>query len=76
MLPKFDYIKPVSTKEAVDFLSQHGKESKILAGGTDLLVLMRAGVVRPRYIVDIKGIRSLKMTEYAMRCPERILLRL
>jgi carbon-monoxide dehydrogenase medium subunit len=64
MLPKFDYIKPASIKETVDFLNCHGKESKILAGGTDLLVLMRAGASRPRYVVDIKGIRELKMMEY------------
>lgn len=64
MLPKFDYVEETSIGEAVNFLSCHGNESKILAGGTDLLVLMRAGAVKPKYVVDIKPIKELRLIKY------------
>lgn len=40
-------------------LAEHGREAKLLAGGTDLLVLMRDRLVRPKYVIDIKGIEEL-----------------
>ncbi len=64
MLPKFDYVKPKTLKEAVDFLSLHGNEAKILAGGTDLLVLMRDEAVKPKYLVDIKAVKELNTISY------------
>jgi CO/xanthine dehydrogenase FAD-binding subunit len=40
-------------------LAEHGADAKLLAGGTDLLVSMRERLVRPRYVIDVKGIRDL-----------------
>jgi carbon-monoxide dehydrogenase medium subunit len=45
--------------EAVSFLAECGKESKILAGGTDLIVMMRGRDLTPKSIIDIKGISTL-----------------
>lgn len=58
-LPKFDYLKPKTMREAVNLLAEHGEDAKIFAGGTDLLVLMRDRVVRPKYLIDIKSIEEL-----------------
>jgi carbon-monoxide dehydrogenase medium subunit len=58
-LPKFDYLRPKTMREAVNLLVEHGEDAKILAGGTDLLVLMRDRVVRPKYLIDVKGIEEL-----------------
>jgi len=58
-LPKFDYIKPRTTEELSVALAEHGADAKLLAGGTDLLVLMRDRLVRPKYVIDIKGIEDL-----------------
>lgn len=63
-MPKFDYIKLKTLKEVVDFLSLHGKEAKILAGGTDLLVSMREETIKPKYLVDIKKIEELNTLSY------------
>lgn len=60
MLPKFEYVKLKSVGDSVDFLDQHGEETKILAGGTDLLVLMRGGTIKPRYLLDIKSVDEVK----------------
>jgi carbon-monoxide dehydrogenase medium subunit len=59
-LPEFDYIRPKSVEELTSILAKHGSEAKLMAGGTDLLVLMRDRLVRPRYVVDIKGIGELQ----------------
>lgn len=55
----FEYAKPTSVKEALDLLGAQWGESEILAGGTDLLALMKDNVAAPKRLVDIKGIREL-----------------
>lgn len=58
-LPKFDYLKPKTVEELTALLAEHGREARLLAGGTDLLVLMRDRLARPKYVIDIKGIEEL-----------------
>ncbi len=48
------YVAPRSLDEAVGAYAAAGSAARILAGGTDLLVQMRSGVVKPGVIVDIK----------------------
>ena len=50
------YEAPTTTKEAVKLMANAKGKAVILAGGTDLLVRMKSGVVEPSLIVDIKGI--------------------
>ncbi len=59
-LPKFDYLKPKTVEELAGILADHAEDAKIFAGGTDLLVLMRGRLVRPKYLVDIKEIEELR----------------
>ena len=54
-----EYLRPLSLEEAVDFLSDHGPETKPLAGGTDLLIDMRSGKLKARYIMDVARIPEL-----------------
>jgi len=56
----FDYIRPRSISEAVDFLKTHGSESRMLAGGTDLLIQLRNNEIQPSFIVDLKQIAELQ----------------
>src|SRR5258707_6921328 len=50
------YEAPDSLEGAVALLAAAQGEARVLAGGTDLLVQMRADVVTPELIVDIKKI--------------------
>ena len=50
------YEAPESIGEAVDLLAGGGPRGRVLAGGTDLLVQLRAGTIAPDVIIDIKGI--------------------
>ena len=53
------YLAPQTLDEAIGAFAAAGSAGRILAGGTDLLVQMRAGVVRPGLIVDIKKISEM-----------------
>ncbi|MFO8042204.1 MAG: FAD binding domain-containing protein [Alkalispirochaeta sp.] len=59
MLHDFLYHDPGSTSEALSLLKEHGEESAVLSGGTDLLVAIRAGLTKPRHVIDLKGIDEL-----------------
>lgn len=56
MLYEFDYHAPKSQRELLDILSGEGGNARILAGGTDLMVNIRLGFVRPGRVVDLKKI--------------------
>lgn len=53
------YHRPLSTEEAVATLASEPETSRILVGGTDLLVAMRHQAVEPTVVVDIKGVWDL-----------------
>ncbi len=63
-LPKFEYLRPKTLEEALEMLSEHGENVAILAGGTDLIVDLRFRLKRPKYVMDIKGIKELHVLEY------------
>jgi len=53
------YLAPATLDEAIGAFAKAGSAGRILAGGTDLLVQMRAGVLKPGVIVDIKKIPEM-----------------
>ncbi len=53
------YESPESIESAVALLA-NGIGTRILAGGTDLLVQLRAGLIEPELVVDIKNIRATR----------------
>ena len=57
------YLAPRTLDEAISAYAAAGSAARILAGGTDLLVQMRSGAVRPGLIVDIKKIAEITAIE-------------
>ncbi|MEQ8818146.1 MAG: xanthine dehydrogenase family protein subunit M [Thalassobaculum sp.] len=57
------YLAPQTLDEAVGAFAAATGAARILAGGTDLLVQMRSGMVRPGLIVDIKKIPEMMAIE-------------
>jgi aerobic carbon-monoxide dehydrogenase medium subunit len=53
------YVAPTTLEEAIAAFAAAGSAGRILAGGTDLLVQMRSGMVKPGLIVDIKKIAEI-----------------
>ena len=63
MLSKFTYSRPESIEEALQYLEEN-QDTKVLAGGTDLLVLLRRNAIDCKHVLDIKGIPEIQKIEY------------
>jgi len=60
MIPgAFEYFSPRSLNEALDLLSTHKDDVKILAGGQSLIPLMKLRLAKPAYVVDLGRISGL-----------------
>ncbi len=56
----FEYASPETTDQAVHLLGNNWDDAAPLAGGTDLLSLMKDDVIAPKRLVNIKDIRELR----------------
>jgi carbon-monoxide dehydrogenase medium subunit len=61
---RFDYLEPQSIEEALALLSQYHGKSKIIAGGTDLILQIRNRAVKPEYVIDITRIPGLDLITF------------
>ena len=61
--PDFQYVKPATLDAALELMRIHGTCAKPLAGGTDLAVHLKEGVITPAWVVDLKGIAELRRCE-------------
>jgi xanthine dehydrogenase YagS FAD-binding subunit len=68
----FEYATPKSKEQAVGLLGQNWGQSELLAGGTDLLALMKDDVVTPKRLVNVKSIAGLDGVSYNARTGLRI----
>ncbi len=60
-----DYAHPQTVREAVNLMADAGEGgARALAGGTDLLVHLRANVFTPEVVVDVKGVPELNEVSY------------
>lgn len=64
-LPKFNYFSPSSLGETLKMLRDYKGKSRLLAGGTDVLVKMKKGAVSPDVVVDLSKISELSFIELA-----------
>ena len=58
-LKEFKYFAPTTVEEAISVLKDYGKRPKVLAGGTDLLPMMKLRALTPEYVVSLKRIAGL-----------------
>ena len=56
----FEYAAPSTKEQAIQALGASWGETEVLAGGTDLLSMMKEHLSTPRRVVDIKGIQELR----------------
>lgn len=56
----FQYARPESLDELLALLQQHGPHARLLAGGTDLMVRLRARRDVPRIVIDLKHVGALR----------------
>jgi len=56
----FEYASPETKEQAVGLLAASWGQSEVLAGGTDLLALMKDDILQPRRLVNLKEIPELR----------------
>ena len=67
-LPEFELLRPRSVEEALKARAAH-PDSRLLGGGTDLIVNIRRGIVAPPVLIDMNGVSELR----AIKADERAL---
>jgi xanthine dehydrogenase YagS FAD-binding subunit len=60
MMRPFEYVSPNSRSQAISVLGVTWGNTEVLAGGTDLLALMKDDVVAPKRLVNIKDVADLR----------------
>lgn len=57
---RFGLLEPRTLEEACRFLAQLKEEAKVIAGGQNLLPLLRQRRIKPRVLVNIKGLSKME----------------
>ena len=63
-LPAFDYVKVKSLEEASALAKEKGDKAVLMAGGTDVILLVHAKAIPADTVIDIKEIPGLDQIEY------------
>jgi len=58
-VPHFDYLAPTTIDEVVAALVKGGKDARVMAGGTDLMVKIRHRALFPKQLISLKRIDGL-----------------
>jgi xanthine dehydrogenase YagS FAD-binding subunit len=58
-MQKFEYASPTTKEQTVALLAKDWGETEVLAGGTDLISLMKDFIVTPKRVINIKNIKGL-----------------
>ncbi|MDO9533837.1 MAG: xanthine dehydrogenase family protein subunit M [Bacillota bacterium] len=63
-LNNFEYFAPKTPGEALDLVGRMGNKAKVLAGGTDLIIMMKEKMIQPEYLIDINNVKEFKGISY------------
>jgi carbon-monoxide dehydrogenase medium subunit len=62
-LPDIECLFPKTVEEALSMLEKHNGSSRVIAGGTDVLIKLKRRNISAKYIIDLKGIGGLNFIE-------------
>ncbi len=63
-MKKFDYSKPKTLEEALTLLGKYGGKAKLIAGGTDVIVMIKQKTLAPDVLVSLQGIPGLDQIKF------------
>jgi xanthine dehydrogenase YagS FAD-binding subunit len=63
-MKNFEYAQPRTENEVLDLLSPVPGQTELLAGGTDMIGLMKRMVVTPERVVNVSDVESMRSIEY------------
>ena len=61
----FEYVRAKDIPDAIALLNKYGDESRVFAGGTELLVNIKQHAINPKVLIDIKAISDLAYIKFA-----------
>ena len=61
---RFQHTNARTVKEVVSFLSDSWDDSRIIAGGTDIVGETKKDIIRPKKLINIKTIKELDFIKY------------
>jgi carbon-monoxide dehydrogenase medium subunit len=56
----FDYHEPATLAEALKLVKEHGDDANLIAGGTNLVIMMRQGLVQPKHVIGMRKLKELR----------------
>jgi carbon-monoxide dehydrogenase medium subunit len=59
MLRRFRMEEPESVTEVAELLARFGESAKLYAGGTELLLAMKEGLVQYEHLINVKSVKGL-----------------
>jgi len=59
LIPRFNYHKPSTLKEACEMKAEFKDKAIFLAGGTDVIVNLKRGVISPENLISLNGISEM-----------------
>jgi len=63
-MKKFDYFRPKTFEEALTLLAKYGEKAKLIAGGTDVIVMIKQKAIAPDVLISLQGIPGLDQMKY------------
>ncbi len=63
-LDHFEYHAPQTSGQAMDLIESLGDKARLLAGGTDLLLMMKDKTLKPEHLIDINNVEEYKGISY------------
>ncbi len=63
-MKKFDYLRPRTLDEALVLLNQYGRKATLIAGGTDVIVMIKQKKMSPEVLISLQGVPGLDQIQY------------
>ncbi len=63
-MKKFDYLKPKTLEEALTLFSKYGEKARWIAGGTDVMVMIKQNTMAPDVLISLRGIPGLDQIRF------------
>jgi len=63
-MKKFDYFKPKTLEEVLTLLAKYGEKAKLIAGGTDVIVMIKQKAMAPDVLISLRGIPDLDQIKF------------
>ncbi|MBT2605215.1 xanthine dehydrogenase family protein subunit M [Bacillus sp. ISL-53] len=56
---KFEFLRPATIEDAVQYLADYGEDAKIISGGQSLIPVLNMRLSTPKYLIDVSRIKEL-----------------